>query len=108
MNTSTLIQSLSGAIAVSVLAPSIALASENPFAMKSVANGMQLSEMEKGSEGKCGEGKCGDKGAKKAMRKTTEGKCGEGKCGDKQASGKKAMEKTGEGKCGEGKCGDKS
>lgn len=108
MNTSTIIHSLGGAIAVSLLAPSIALAGENPFAMQSVTNGMQLSEMSKGSEGKCGEGKCGAKGAKKTMEKTSEGKCGEGKCGDNQASSKKAMEKTGEGKCGEGKCGDKS
>ncbi|WP_428356224.1 copper-binding oxazolone/thioamide-containing RiPP [Methyloprofundus sp.] len=109
MNTSTLIHSLGGAIAVSLLTPSIALASENPFAMKTVGNAVQLSEMSKGAEGKCGEGKCGDKkGAKASMEKSAEGKCGEGKCGDKKASNKKAMEKSSEGKCGEGKCGDKT
>ena len=104
MNTTTLIHSLGGAIAISLLAPSIALASENPFAMKTVSNAVQLSEMSKGAEGKCGEGKCGDKkGTKASMEKTAEGKCG-----DKKASSKRAMEKSSEGKCGEGKCGDKS
>ena len=104
MNTSTFIHSVGGVLAASLLAPSIAFASENPFAMKTVGNAVQLSEMSKGGEGKCGEGKCGDKkGAKSAMKKNAGGKCG-----DSKASSKKSMEKNTEGKCGEGKCGDKS
>ncbi len=108
MKKSNIIYSLGGAVAVSLLAPSV-IASENPFAMKTFSNGVQLAEMTKSGEGKCGEGKCGDsKGAKKTMEKSSDGKCGEGKCGDNKAASKKSMEKTSEGKCGEGKCGDKS
>ncbi len=108
MKKSNLIYSLGGAVAVSLFASS-AIASENPFAMKTFANGVQLAEMAKGGEGKCGEGKCGDiKGAKKAMEKSSDGKCGEGRCGDNKAASKKSMEKSSEGKCGEGKYGDKS
>ena len=103
MKKSNLIYSLGGAVAVSLLAPA-AIASENPFAMKTLSNGVQLAEMAKGGEGKCGD----SKGAKKTMEKSSEGKCSEGKCGDNKAASKKSMEKTSEGKCGEGKCGDKS
>jgi len=108
MKKSNLIYSLGGAVAVTLLAPSVT-ASENPFAMKTLSNGVHIAEMAKGGEGKCGEGKCGDsKGAKNSMEKSSDGKCGEGKCGDNKSASKQAMEKTSEGKCGEGKCGDKS
>ncbi|MFK5949054.1 MAG: hypothetical protein QM500_09850 [Methylococcales bacterium] len=93
MKKMNLIYSLSGAVATSLLAPSITLAADNPFAMQEVSNGIQLAEISKGTEGKCGEGKCGDNkvGTKKMMDKVSEGKCG-----DKKA----ATEKNPEGKCG--------
>ncbi len=97
MKKTNLIYSLGGVVAVTLLAPS-AIASENPFAMKTLSNGVQLAEMDKGGEGKCGEGKCGDgKGAKNTMEKSSEGKCG-----DNKSASKKSMEKTSEGKCGGG------
>lgn len=103
MKKSNLIYSLGGAVAVTLLAPSVT-ASENPFAMKTLSTSVHIAEMDKGGEGKCGEGKCGDnKGAKNTMEKSSDGKCGDNKSASKQA-----MEKTSEGKCGEGKCGDKS
>ncbi len=80
---------LSTAMASSMVISS-AQASDNPFGMKSLDSGYQVSmssepEKAKKKEGKCGgdmkkkEGKCGGD-----MKKKKEGKCGEGKCGGKK------------------------
>ncbi len=96
MNKTKLMTAIGSAVAVSsLMAVSVAQASENPFELQKVAGSTQLAQAEKGAEGKCSAGKCG------------EGKCGEGKC-----SGKMNMEggcagKAGEeGKCSAGKCGE--
>lgn len=93
---------LGSSVALAALS-GVALAEDNPFAVKQLTQGYQLADGSKGMEGNCGEGKCGAKEEKKS-----DGKCGanddkkaEGKCGAKEE------DKKSEGKCGEGKCGGK-
>ncbi len=83
-------------------------AAENPFAIKSLSSGYQVTEHhEKAKDGKCGEGKCGAemKDGAKTDAKAKDGKCGEGKCGAEMKDGAKTDAKAKDGKCGEGKCG---
>jgi uncharacterized low-complexity protein len=86
MKKNKLIAALGSAVTVSVLAAPMAHATENPFAIQKATSAIQVSEAEKGMEGKCSDGKCGvnkmKEGACSATtEKAKEGKCGEGKCG---------------------------
>lgn len=90
--------------ASSALAP-IAVASDNPFSLTTLAAGYQLAQADgKQKDGKCGEAKCG------AEKKTKQAACGaekakEGKCAaDKKAKeGKCGADKSKDGKCGSDK-----
>lgn len=92
---------LGSAFALSVNAANIN-STENPFAIKTLANGYQVADHhEKDHEGKCGAGKCGA-----SMEKTDDAKAGS----DKSTEGKCGSEKSKEGSCGsekmkEGSCG---
>ncbi len=77
-----------------------ASAETNNFEITELSTGyMQLAEVDKTKEGKCGEAKCGANKEKAA--KNAEAKCGEAKCG----ANKEKAAKNAEAKCGEAKCG---
>ena len=85
-----LINALGSAVAVSLLASSLAQATENPFALQKVTTATQLAEAgaDKAAEGKCSEAGCSGRmkegACSGATGKAKEGKCGEGKCGNKK------------------------
>jgi uncharacterized low-complexity protein len=100
----TISLAIGSAFALSIAATAVN-ATENPFAMKSIASGYQVADNHdaKSKDGKCGAGKCG--ASKKTDAKTKDGKCGTGKCGaskkdDKATEGACGHEKAKEGACG--------
>lgn len=81
------------AFALSIAATSIN-AAENPFALKSLANGYQVAEADtKAKDGKCATGKCGS-----SMKKKAE-KAKEGSCSADKANAAAATDKAKEGSC---------
>ncbi|MDP1596220.1 MAG: hypothetical protein Q8L70_05105 [Methylotenera sp.] len=100
----TISLAIGSAFALSIAATAVQ-ATENPFAIKSLASGYQVADnhAEKSKDGKCGAGKCG--ASKKDDAKAKDGKCGAGKCGaskkdNKAKDGACGGEKAKEGACG--------
>jgi uncharacterized low-complexity protein len=98
----TISLAIGGALALSVAAITVN-AAENPFALKTLANGYQVADAHdaKSADGKCGTGKCG------TAEKAKEMKMQDAKCGSSKTS---SAEKAKEGSCGgekakEGSCG---
>lgn len=98
----TISLAIGGALALSVAATTVN-AAENPFALKTLANGYQVADAHdaKSADGKCGTGKCG------TAEKAKEMKMQDAKCGSSKTS---SAEKAKEGSCGgekakEGSCG---
>jgi len=98
----TISLAIGGALALSVAATTVN-AAENPFALKTLANGYQVADAHdaKSADGKCGTGKCG------TAEKAKEMKMQDAKCGTSKTS---SAEKAKEGSCGgekakEGSCG---
>jgi len=98
----TISLAIGGALALSVAAITVN-AAENPFALKTLANGYQVADAHdaKSADGKCGTGKCG------TAEKAKEMKMQDAKCGTSKTS---SAEKAKEGSCGgekakEGSCG---
>jgi len=98
----TISLAIGGALALSVAAITVN-AAENPFALKTLANGYQVADAHdaKPADGKCGTGKCG------TAEKAKEMKMQDAKCGSSKTS---SAEKAKEGSCGgekakEGSCG---
>ncbi|QDC43478.1 hypothetical protein [Methylophilus medardicus] len=102
---------ISGAIALSIAAAA-AQAGNNPFELKTLAQGYQVADATdaKGKEGKCGSGKCGAnmkkmKDSNGGADKMKEGSCHhekakEGSCSaDKMKEGSCSAEKMKEGSC---------
>jgi len=98
----TISLAIGGALALSVAAITVN-AAENPFTLKTLANGYQVADAHdaKSADGKCGTGKCG------TAEKAKEMKMQDAKCGSSKTS---SAEKAKEGSCGgekakEGSCG---
>lgn len=90
---------ISSAVALSV-ATAAAHAADNPFELKTLGQGYQVADADKGKDGKCGSGKCGAN-----KRKAKEGSCSaekakEGSCHhDKAKEGSCSADKMKEGSC---------
>ncbi len=79
-------------------------AAENPFALKSLANGYQIAEADatKAKHGRCGAGKCGAN--KKKMHKAKEGACSANKMKEGDCSAEKMKDMDASDKAKEGNC----